>query len=206
MSPSVDAEERIPSTRHPVTSPPGVPPPSRLGHMKCSRSSLPARCQAAISWEQLPVCVGRAPAGAQPAPASSVPRSRASHASRSPGWRPALPPSPCRPGELLAMPGRAGEGGEPSKADPLGAGLLSEQSRSPRPSRCGGWDSAGRAGQGAGQRCQLDAALGSPCRGFPTRHVEGGGRACMSCSGAGCWRMLSTRPPASGPQEGSDSS
>lgn len=133
-------------------------PSSRLGHMKCSRSSLRARCQAAISWEQLPVCAGRAPSGPQPAPVSSVPRSRASHASRSPGWRPALPPSPCRAGELPAMPGRAGEGGEPSKADPLGAGLLSEQSRSPRPTRCGGWDSAGKGW--AGRRAVLPAGCG----------------------------------------------
>lgn len=155
---SMDAEEHIPGIGHPVTSPPGVPPPSRLGHMQCSRSSLPARCQAAISWEQLPVCAGRAPAGPQPAPVSSVPRSRASHASRSPGWRPALPPSPCRAGELPAMPGRAGEGGEPSKADPLGASLLSEQSRSPRPTRCGGWDSAGKGW--AGRRAVLPAGCG----------------------------------------------
>lgn len=37
---------------------------------------------------------------------------------------------------------------------------------------------------------------------FPAQNVERGGRACMSCSGAGCWRMLSTRPLSSGPQEG----
>lgn len=161
MSPTVWMQRSIlyiPGTGHPIISPPGVPPPSCLGHLKCSRSSLPARCQAAISWEQLPVCAGGAPAGPQPAPVSSVPRSRASHASRSPGWRPALPPSPCRAGELPAMPGRAGEGGEPSIADPLGAGLLSEQSRSPRPTRCGGWDSAGKGW--AGCRAVLPAGCG----------------------------------------------
>lgn len=186
----VDAEERIPGTGHPVTSPTGVPPPSRLGHMQRSRSSLPARCQAAISWEQLPVCAGRDPAGPRPAPVSSVPRSPASHASRSPGWRPALPPSPCRTGELPAMPGRAGEGGEPSRADPLGAGLLLEQSRSPRPTRCGGWDSAGKGW--AGHRAVLPAGCGPALAVLLTFRIrmwrEEAGPACpvVGLSAGGC--------------------
>lgn len=41
---------------------------------------------------------------------------------------------------------------------------------------------------------------------FPARNVERGGRVCMSCSGAGCWRMPSTRQLSSSPQEGSDPS
>lgn len=164
MSPSVDAEERIPGIGHPSTSPPGVPPPSRLGHMKCSRSSLPARCQAAISWEQLPVCPGGAPAGPQPAPVSSVPRSRASHASRSPaGGQRCLHPraglGSCRP--CLAVPGKVG-----SQAKQILWERVCSRSNCARPVRPAavGGTRRGRAGQGAGQCCQLDAALDSPCR------------------------------------------
>lgn len=202
----MDAEERVLSIGHPVTSPPGVPPPSRLGHMQCSRSSLPARCQAAISWEQLPVCAGGAPAGPQPAPVSSVPRSRASHASQSPaGGQRCLHPraglGSCRP--CLAVLGRVG-----SQAKQILWERVCSRNNRARPVRPLRW--VGLGGEGLGRARGSAASWMRPwtrrADRFPAQNVERGGRACMSCPGAGCWGMLSTRPLPSGPQEGSDSS
>lgn len=160
----MDAEEHIPGIGHPVTSPPGVPPPSRLGHMQCSRSSLPARCQAAISWEQLPVCAGRAPAGPQPAlyPASRAPELPTPRGAPAGGQRclhPRAGLGSCRP--CLAVLGRVG-----SQAKQILWERVCSQNNRARPVRPAavGGTRRGRAGQGAGQCCQLDAALDSPCR------------------------------------------
>lgn len=97
----------------------------------------------------------------------------------------------CRP--CLAVLGRVGSQAEE---------ILWERVCSGNNRAAVGGTRRGRAGQGAGQGCQLDAALDTPCRSLS------GSECAQRRQGLHvlCWRMLSTGPLSSGPQEGSGSS
>lgn len=98
----------------------------------------------------------------------------------------------CRPGSCWAMPSPCwgGWGGRTEESGSLRRGFALPNNRArPRLTHCGGWDAAGKGWAGSGPA--LPAGCG-PGLSVPlvfrllTRRGLGRGRACASCSGAGC--------------------